>query len=313
MTDEVRNVIILGSGPAGLTAAIYAARADLKPLVIEGIQPGGQLTITTDVENYPGFENGIMGPELMDVMKKQAARFGTEFEFATVDRGDLNGEVKTVYAGDKQFRCRALIICTGATARWLGLESEDKLKGYGVSACATCDGFFFKDKVIAVVGGGDTAVEEATFLTKFASKVYLVHRRDELRASKALQARALKNQKIEMVWNSVVEEIMGAPGSGVTGLKLKNTKTGETNDLGCQGLFVAIGHDPNTQMFKGILEMDDSGYLLLERGTSRTNIPGVFAAGDVADPVYRQAVTAAGMGCMAALDAEKYLSEHESV
>lgn len=309
MTDEVRNVIILGSGPAGLTAAIYAARAALRPLVIEGIQPGGQLMITTDVENYPGFENGIMGPELMDVMKKQAARFGTEFVQGTVDRVELDGEVKTLHAGDKRFECRTLIICTGATARWLGLESEDKLKGYGVSACATCDGFFFKNKEIAVAGGGDSAVEEATFLTKFASKVYIVHRRDELRASKAMQTRAFNNEKIEMVWNAVVDEVLGAPESGVTGLRLKDTKTGETNVLDCQGLFVAIGHDPNTQMFKGKLDMDENGYLLVEKGSSRTNVPGVFAAGDVADHVYRQAITAAGMGCMAALDAERYLSE----
>jgi thioredoxin reductase (NADPH) len=309
MAEDVRNVIILGSGPAGLTAAIYAARADLNPLVLEGMQPGGQLTITTDVENYPGFENGVMGPELMDIMKKQAARFGTDFEMAAVDRVELDGKVKTLYAGDKKFRCQALIVCTGATARWLGMESEDKLKGYGVSACATCDGFFFKNKVIAVVGGGDSAVEEATFLTKFGSKVYLIHRRDELRASKAMQDRAFKNEKLEMVWDSVVDEVLGSPETGLTGVKLKNTKTGELSDLDCQGLFIAIGHDPNTQIFKGILDMDESGYLLLESGNSRTNVPGVFAAGDVADHVYRQAITAAGMGCMAALDAERYLNE----
>jgi thioredoxin reductase (NADPH) len=309
MADEVRNVIILGSGPAGLTAAIYAARAELSPLVVEGLQPGGQLTITTDVENYPGFENGIMGPELMEIMKKQAARFGTEFDQALVDRVELGGKVKKLYAGDKEYLCRALIISTGATARWLGLDSENKLKGHGVSACATCDGFFFKDKVIAVVGGGDTAVEEATFLTKFGSKVYLIHRRDELRASKAMQSRAFDNEKLEMVWNSTVEEVLGSPESGVTGVKLKNTKTGERSGLGCQGLFIAIGHDPNTQIFKGQLDMDENGYLLIESRSTRTNVPGVFAAGDVADHVYRQAVTAAGMGCMAALNAENYLSE----
>jgi thioredoxin reductase (NADPH) len=245
----------------------------------------------------------------MDVMKKQAARFGTDFAQGTVDRVDLDGEIKTIHAGDKQFRCKTLIICTGATARWLGLESEDKLKGYGVSACATCDGFFFKNKVIAVAGGGDSAVEEATFLTKFGSKVYIVHRRDQLRASKAMQERATNNEKIEMVWNAVVDEVLGAPESGVTGLKLKDTQTGETKVLECQGLFVAIGHDPNTQVFKGKLDMDESGYLFVVRGSSRTNVPGVFAAGDVADHVYRQAITAAGMGCMAALDAERYLSE----
>ncbi len=309
MAADVRKVLILGSGPAGITAAIYAARADLHPLVLEGIQPGGQLTITTEVDNYPGFENGIMGPDLMTIMKKQAARFGTEFEQVNVDRVELTDGVKTLYAGDKKYQCEALIISTGATARWLGIESEDKLKGYGVSACATCDGFFFKDKVIAVIGGGDSAVEEATFLTKFGTKVYIIHRRDELRASKVMQERAFKNEKIEMVWNAVVEEVLGAPETGVTGLKLKNTKTGELSDLACQGVFLAIGHDPNTQIFQGAVDMDENGYLLVESGTTRTNAPGVFAAGDVSDHVYRQAVTAAGMGCMAALDAERYLSE----
>jgi thioredoxin reductase (NADPH) len=309
MTNEVRDVIILGSGPAGLTAAIYAARAELKPLVLEGLQPGGQLTITTDVENYPGFEHGIMGPDLMVIMKKQAARFGTELEQVIVDRVELSGDVKNLYAGDKEYRCRTLIISTGATARWLGLESENKLKGYGVSACATCDGFFFKEKVIAVVGGGDSAVEEATFLTKFGTKVYLIHRRDELRASKAMQTRATANEKLEMVWNSTVAEVLGSPETGLTGVKLKNTKTGELSDLECQGLFIAIGHDPNTKIFEGQLDMDDNGYLVIEAGGTKTNIPGVFAAGDVSDHVYRQAVTAAGMGCMAALDAERYLNE----
>jgi thioredoxin reductase (NADPH) len=309
MSDDVRNVIVLGSGPAGLTAAIYAARAELKPLVLEGIQPGGQLTITTEVDNYPGFENGIMGPELMDVMKKQAARFGTDFEMVNVDRVELEGDVKKLYSGDKEYKCRTLVISTGATARWLGLENEAKLMGHGVSACATCDGFFFKEKVIAVIGGGDTAVEEATFLTKFGSKVYLIHRRDELRASKAMQSRAVANEKLELVWDSVVEEVLGSPETGVTGVKLKNVKSGEVSDLECQGLFIAIGHDPNTKIFKGQLDMDDNGYLLVESGSTKTNVPGVFAAGDVSDHVYRQAITAAGMGCMAALDAEKYLSE----
>lgn len=309
MADGVRDIIILGSGPAGLTAAIYAARADLKPLVLEGIQPGGQLTITTDVENFPGFADGIMGPELMDTMKKQAARFGTDFESAVVDRVELDGPTKVLFAGDKKYECRALVICTGATARWLGIESEDRLKGYGVSACATCDGFFFRDKVIAVVGGGDTALEEATFLTKFGSKVYIIHRRDELRASKAMQERAQKNNKIEIVWNAVVDEVLGKPETGVSGVRLKNTQTGELTDLECQGLFIAIGHDPNTALFKGQLEMDGTGYIIVKAGSTRTSVPGVFAAGDVADHVYRQAVTAAGTGCMAALDAERYLNE----
>ena len=306
--SDVRDIIILGSGPAGLTAAIYAARADLKPLVIEGMQPGGQLTITTDVENYPGFDHGIMGPELMDVMKRQAARFGTEFEFASIDRVELEGPVKTVYAGDRAFRARALIVCTGATARWLGIPSEEKLKGYGVSACATCDGFFFRDQVIVVVGGGDTALEEATFLSKFGSKVYVVHRRDQLRASKAMQDRAVANPKIEFVWNSVVSEVIGD--KKVSGVRLKDVVTGRERTLDCGGLFIAIGHTPNTEIFKGHLDMDENGYLLVAPGTTRTNVPGVFAAGDVADHVYRQAVTAAGMGCMAALDAERHLAGH---
>jgi thioredoxin reductase (NADPH) len=306
--SDVRDIIILGSGPAGLTAAIYAARADLKPFVIEGTQPGGQLTITTDVENYPGFEHGIMGPELMEVMKKQAARFGTEFAFATIDRVELQGKVKTIYAGKDVFRAHALILCTGATARWLGIPSEEKLKGFGVSACATCDGFFFRDQVITVVGGGDTALEEATFLTKFGSKVYVVHRRHELRASKAMQDRAFANPKIDFIWNTVVDEVIGD--QKVSAVKLRNIESGATRTLETGGLFVAIGHTPNTEIFKGQLDMDENGYLLVEPGSTRTNIPGVFAAGDVTDHVYRQAVTAAGLGCMAALDAERYLTEH---
>jgi thioredoxin reductase (NADPH) len=244
----------------------------------------------------------------MDVMKKQAGRFGAEFVQAVVDRVELRGDVKTIYAGKRQWQCRALIISTGATARWLGIESEERLKGHGVSACATCDGFFFKNKVIAVVGGGDTALEEATFLTKFGSKVFVIHRRDELRASKAMQEKAFKNPKIEFVWNSLVDEVLGDANKGVTGLKLKDTKSGAITNLECQGLFVAIGHDPNTQVFKGILDMDPNGYLRVQNGSTQTNVSGVFAAGDVADHKYRQAVTAAGMGCMAALDAERYLS-----
>jgi thioredoxin reductase (NADPH) len=306
--SETRNVIILGSGPAGLTAAIYAARADLNPFVLEGIQPGGQLMITTDVENYPGFENPIMGPELMEIMKKQAARFGTEFEFATVDRVELDGPVKTVYAGKTAYRSRTLIISTGATARWLDIPSEERLKGHGVSACATCDGFFFRDQVITVVGGGDTALEEATFLSKFGSKVYVVHRRDELRASKAMQDRAFANPKIEFIWDSVIDEVVGD--NKVAGVRVKNLKTGDVTSLDTGGLFIAIGHTPNTSIFKGLLDMDANGYLTVEPGSTRTSVPGVFAAGDVSDHVYRQAVTAAGMGCMSALDAERYLAHH---
>jgi len=258
------------------------------------------------VENYPGFENGITGPELMEVMRKQAARFGTTFDFETIDRVELEDDVKTLYAGKKRYRCHTLVIATGASARWLDIESERRLQGHGISACATCDGFFFRDRVIAVVGGGDTAMEEATFLTKFGSKVYVIHRRDELRASKAMQERAFKNEKIEFIWDSVVEEVLGE--DKVAGVKLKNVKTGEERTLDCGGLFIAIGHTPNTSIFEGILKMDESGYLLVEEGTTRTNVPGVYAAGDVADHVYRQAVTAAGFGCMAALDAERYLT-----
>jgi len=307
MADASRKVIILGSGPAGLTAAIYAARADLAPLVIEGTQPGGQLTITTDVENYPGFEESISGPDLMDVMKKQAARFGTEYEFATVDRVELGGDKKILHAGSKRFECDTLIICTGASARWIGLESESRLMGHGVSACATCDGFFFRDKVIAVVGGGDTAMEEATFLTKFASKVHVIHRRDQLRASKAMQERAFNNDKIEFVWNAAVTDVHGE--GKVEGIQLKDTVSGEERRLDVGGLFIAIGHTPNTSIFGDQLKKDENGYLLVESGTTKTEIPGVFAAGDVTDHVYRQAVTAAGMGCMAALDAERYLTD----
>jgi thioredoxin reductase (NADPH) len=311
MSDSTKNVIILGSGPAGNTAAIYAARANLEPLVLEGIQPGGQLMITTDVENYPGFEQAIMGPDLMAVMRKQAQRFGTEYEQIMIDRVEFgNGAsaaptVHRLFSEDKEYRCHALIISTGASARWLGLDNEKRLQGRGVSACATCDGFFFKEKVIAVVGGGDTAMEEATFLTKFGKKVFVIHRRDKLRASKAMQDRAMKNPKIEFIWDSVPIDVLGS--ETVEGVRLRNVKSGEESTLDCQGFFVAIGHTPNTDIFKGLLDMDDSGYLIAKAGSTHTNVPGVFASGDAVDKVYRQAVTAAGTGCMAALDAERYL------
>jgi thioredoxin reductase (NADPH) len=305
------KVLILGSGPAGYTAAIYAARASLQPRLVAGLQPGGQLSITTDVENYPGFAEAIQGPWLMEQMQAQAAHVGTEIISDTILEVDLS---KRPYRlkGDsgRTYTTDVLIIATGATARWLGLPSEEKFRGFGVSACATCDGFFYRERKVVVVGGGNTAVEEALFLTNFASKVTLVHRRDELRAEKVMQDRLFKHPKIEMVWDSVVEEVVGTQEPlGVTGVKVKNVKTGEVSEIEADGLFVAIGHDPATSLFKGQLEMDKEGYLVTSPDSTATNLPGVYAAGDVKDKVYRQAVTAAGMGCMAALEAERYLAE----
>ncbi len=308
MTTEsgIESMVILGTGPAGLTAAIYAARANLKPLVIEGDQPGGQLTITSDVENYPGFAEPVMGPELMTAFRKQSERFGTRFLTGWIKKADLSKRPFTLETSDgKIVRTQTLIIATGASAKWLGLPSEKTLQGKGVSACATCDGFFFRGVDVAVAGGGDTAMEEATFLTRFASSVTVIHRRDTLRASKIMQEKALKNPKIKFMWNTEIEEIVGE--KDVTGIRVKDVPTGKSSVVPVKGVFIAIGHQPNTGLFKGQLDMNEVGYLLTQSGSSKTNIPGVFAAGDVADPVYRQAVTAAGMGCMAAIDAERYL------
>jgi len=314
MATEIRTkALIIGSGPAGYTAAIYAARANLKPVLVQGIQPGGQMTITTDVENYPGFADVIQGPWLMDQMQKQAEHVGTRIMFDTITEVDLSrrpfravADSGDVYYGD------TLIIATGAQARWLGLPSEQKFRGFGVSACATCDGFFFREKEVVIVGGGNTAVEEAIYLTNHATKVTLVHRRDSLRAEKIMQDRLFRNPKIKVVWDSAVEEVLGTgEPAGVTAVRIRNVKTGQTQEIPCEGFFVAIGHTPSTELFKGKLPLDGEGYLITRPDSTATEIPGVFAAGDVKDKVFRQAVTAAGMGCMAALEAERFLAAHE--
>jgi len=322
-TQSKNKVVILGSGPAGLTAAIYASRAQLDPLVIDGPQPGGQLTITTEVENYPGFAKGIMGPILMDEFREQALRFGTRIENVWIDSVDLSQRPFKLYGKESSdsaeistvIEAETLIISTGASAKWLGIPGEEPvpagLGGNGVSACATCDGFFFRDKPIVVVGGGDTAMEEALFLTKFASSVTLIHRRDEFRASQIMQNRVLSHDKIEILWNTDVREINGTKETGVESIRILNNKTGEESIYPTQGVFIAIGHKPNTELFKGVLDMDDVGYLITEGKTMKTNIPGVFACGDAQDAYYRQAITAAGTGCMAAIDAERFLAEHD--
>ncbi len=312
MADKRYKVVIIGSGPAGYTAAIYAARANLSPLVIQGMQPGGQLTITTDVENFPGFPEGIMGPDLMERFQAQAKRFGAEIVFEMVTNVDFSVRPFKIMTEDQTYEADTVIVSTGASAKWIGLEAEQRLMGRGVSSCATCDGFFFRDKEVVIVGGGDTAMEEANFLTRFCKKVTVIHRRDTLRASKIMQERAFKNPKIEFIWDTVVEDILGSAEEGVRAVKLKNLKTNEVTEFPAEGVFVAIGHKPNTEVFKGKLEMEENGYIKVAPGTVNTSVEGVFACGDVQDHRYRQAITAAGTGCMAAMDAEKYLETQEA-
>ena len=305
-----RKVIIIGSGPAGLTAALYTARANLKPLIFEGSQPGGQLTITTDVENFPGFPDGIMGPELMDLFRKQAERFGAECYFEHVTKVDFSKKPYRVWVGDKEYGAESIIIATGATAKMLGLENEKKLMGFGVSACATCDGFFFKEKKVLVVGGGDSAMEEATYLTKFATEVVIVHRREEFRASKIMIDRAMNNPKVRVLWNSSVVDILGSQEKGVHAVSIKKTDSDEILEEKCDGVFMAIGHKPNTDLFADVLKTDKNGYLITSLESTSTNIDGIFACGDVQDHTYRQAITAAGSGCVSAIDAERYLENN---
>lgn len=302
----IYNTIIIGSGPAGLTAAVYTSRARLEPLMIEGEEAGGQLMITTDVENYPGFDKGVTGPDLIAVMRRQAEKFGTKFITRNVTKVDFSQRPFKVWVGQQEYQTHSVIISTGASAKYLGIPSEKQYMNRGVSACATCDGAFFRNQEVAIVGGGDTAMEEANFLTRFASTVHVIHRRDSFRASKIMAERTLKNPKIKVIWNTEVTEVLG-DGKGVSGLKLKNIETNSTSELAVQGLFIAIGHKPNTDLFKGVLDTNETGYLITKPGSTYTNIPGVFAAGDVADHVYRQAITAAGTGCMAAIDCERWL------
>jgi len=310
VTDKtIHKTIIIGSGPAGLTAAIYAARANLSPIVFEGNQPGGQLTITTDVENYPGFPDGVLGPDMMDLFRKQAQKFGAECFYKHVSKVDFSSSPFKVYVQDEEYLAESVIISTGASARMLGLAAEKELIGYGVSTCATCDGYFFKEKEIVVIGGGDSAMEEASFLTKFASKVTLIHRREEFRASKIMIDRVLDNPKIEIIKNAVVTDILGSQKDGVSSIQLKDTIDGKERNFDCDGVFYGIGHKPNTNQFKGIINLDDQGYIITNPGSTLTNVAGVFACGDVQDSHYRQAITAAGSGCMAAIDAEKYLED----